>query len=211
MERWTGARWVSEAGELGDILRSGRVWFVIDASRLWHVYSLAYKQQLLTQMEPVFKTGNVYVLLPIPAPPVIPAEPDVQLEARWAGQVELTGFSLDEEALLSGQPAQLTLFWKALQPLPDYKVFVHLRDPNNQPVAQADHIPSETLVAMPTSIWRVGEVVPDVTYLTVPLNVPSGDYRLLVGMYDPETSERLPVENDQTGENAVIVTTLQRP
>lgn len=211
VDRWTGARWVSQPKELTEILHNNHVWFVIDASRLWNVYSLAFKQQLLAQMKPVYQTGNVYVMLPKAEAPVIPTQPEVHLEARLAEQVELVGFTLDEEALLAGSPAQLTLFWKALKPMGDYKIFVHLRDHNNQTVAQADHIPSEKLVALPTSIWRVGEVVPDVSYLTAPPDVPPGDYNLLVGMYDPETLERLPVENDRTGENAVILATLQRP
>jgi 4-amino-4-deoxy-L-arabinose transferase-like glycosyltransferase len=211
VDRWTGARWVSQPKELTEILPNNHVWFVIDASRLWNVYSLAFKQQLLAQMKPVYQTGNVYVLIPKAEAPVIPTQPEVQLDARLAEQAELIGFSLDQEALLAGSPAQLTLFWKALKPMGDYKIFVHLRDHNNQVVAQADHIPSEKLVALPTSIWRVGEVVPDVSYLTVSPDIPPGNYDLLVGMYDPETLERLPVENDRTGENAVVLATWQRP
>lgn len=211
VDRWTGARWVSEPSDLDEIFQGDRIWFIIDASRLWNVYTLAFKQQLLARMTPVFQTGNVHVLLPRSEALDIPAEPEVRLKARLAGKVELTGYSLDEEALLNGGTGQLTLFWKGLQPLRDYKVFVHLRDHNDQTVAQADHIPSEELVALPTSTWRVTEVVPDVTYLTVPSDIASGEYRLMVGMYDPETLERLPVENDGTGENAVVITTLQRP
>ena len=93
----------------------------------------------------------------------------------------------------------------------DYKVSVHLRDRNNQTITQVDHIPSEALVALPISIWRAGEVVPDVTYLTVPPVIPSGNYRLLVGMCDPETLDRLPIEQDNSGENAVLAVTLRRP
>jgi hypothetical protein len=93
----------------------------------------------------------------------------------------------------------------------DYKVFVHLRDRTGRTVAQADHIPSEALVALPTSTWREGETVPDVSYLQVPADTPPGEYQLLVGLYNPDTLERLPVEGDSSGENAVVVTTLRRP
>jgi hypothetical protein len=135
----------------------------------------------------------------------------MQVQAHLAGQVELTGFSLDQAALLRGAPAQLTLFWKLLQPMDDYKVFVHLRDHDGRTVAQADHIPSEALVALPTSTWREGETVPDVSYLQVPADTPPGEYQLLVGMYNPDTMERLAVEGDTSGENAVVVATLRRP
>jgi hypothetical protein len=212
VDRWVGARWVSNPEELDEALRNGRLWFVIDKSRLWNLYSLAFKQQILARMEPVFEADQVYVLLPKRKPiTTIPTEPDTPVTARLAGQVELTGFSLDQAALLRGAPAQLTLFWKPLRSMDDYKVFVHLRDRSGRTVAQADHIPSEALVALPTSTWRAGEIVPDVSYLQVPADTPPGEYQLLVGMYNPDTMERLPVENDTSGENAVAVTTLRRP
>jgi hypothetical protein len=206
-----GARWMSSPEELNGVLRASRVWFVVDRSRLWRNYTLAFRQQLLAQMEPVFEADRVYVLLPKRKATTIPSQPDTQLQARLAGQVELTGFSLDQAALLRGAPAQLTLFWKLLQPMDDYKVFVHLRDHDGRTVAQADHIPSEALVALPTSTWREGETVPDVSYLQVPADIPPGEYQLLVGMYNPDTMERLAVESDTSGENAVAVTTLRRP
>jgi hypothetical protein len=212
VDRRLGARWVSNAEELDEALRDGRLWFVIDKSRLWNLYTLGFKQQLLARMETVFQADQVYVLLPKRKAIDIPTKPDLPVEARLAGQVELTGFSLDQAALLRGAPAQLTLFWKLLRPLgEDYKVFVHLRDRTGQTVAQADHIPSEALVALPTSIWREGEIVPDVSYLQVPADTPPGEYQLLVGLYNPDTLERLPVEGDSSGENAVVVTTLRRP
>jgi len=212
VDRRLGARWISNSEELDGALRNGRVWFVIDKSRLWNLYTLGFKQQLLARMETVFQADQVYVLLPKRKAIAIPAKPDTQVEARLAGQVELTGFSLDQAALLRGAPAQLTLFWKLLQPMgADYKVFVHLRDRTGRTVAQADHIPSEALVALPTSTWREGEIVPDVSYLQVPADTPPGEYQLLVGLYNPDTLERLPVEGDSSGENAVVVTTLRRP
>jgi uncharacterized membrane protein len=212
VDRRLGARWVSNSEELDEALRNDRVWFVIDKSRLWNLYTLGFKQQLLARMETVFQADQVYVLLPKRKATAIPARPDTRVEARLAGQVELTGFSLDQAALLRGAPAQLTLFWKLLQPMgADYKVFVHLRDRTGRTVAQADHIPSEALVALPTSTWREGEIVPDVSYLRVPADTPPGEYQLLVGLYNPDTLERLPVEGDSSGENAVVVTTLRRP
>ncbi len=212
VDRRLGARWVSNAEDLDEALRNDRLWFVIDKSRLWNLYTLGFKQQLLARMETVFQADQVYVLLPKRKAIAIPAKPDTQVEARLAGQIELTGFALDQAALLRGAPAQLTLFWKLLQPMDvDYKVFVHLRDRTGRTVAQADHIPSEALVALPTSTWREGETVPDVSYLQVPADTPPGEYQLLVGLYNPDTLERLPVEGDSSGENAVVVTTLRRP
>jgi hypothetical protein len=43
----------------------------------------------------------------------------------------------------------------------------------------------------PTSRWAEGEVVSDPIILTL-ADVPLGRYRLAVGIYDPETVDRLP-------------------
>ena len=211
-ELWTGSRWVSTAEDLVQVLSNDRrVWLVIDGARLEGTNSAAFKQQVFARMELLYRSEDVFVFLPASEPRQVPLEPESPLAAQLAGKVELTGYSLDEAALLAGSPAQLTLFWKVFQPLENNKVFVHLRDENGRTIVQADHVPSEALVALPTSTWHVGEVVPDVTWLPIPVDIPPGEYRLLVGMYNQVTQERLPVQHDTTGENAVLVTTLRHP
>jgi len=65
---------------------------------------------------------------------------------------------------------------------------VHLFDPETEEIlAQSDAMPRGG--AYPTSWWQAGEVVSET--VTLPLaGVPSGRYRLAVGLYDP--SGRLP-------------------
>ncbi|MEO8396820.1 MAG: hypothetical protein ABI700_27750 [Chloroflexota bacterium] len=84
------------------------------------------------------------------------------------------------------------LYWRALKPTETpQKVFVHLGDAN-QIVAQDDHYPQEGRVS--TDSWQIGTVYRDV--YTLPLTgVPSGDYALSVGFYDPETNRRLPLRD----------------
>jgi hypothetical protein len=88
----------------------------------------------------------------------------------------------------------LTLHWQALQVLPaDYKVFVHLVDAQGAAVTQDDAFPREG--RYPTWAWQPGDIVPDAHRLELPPapDLPQGPYRLLVGMYHPDTGERLPV------------------
>ena len=61
---------------------------------------------------------------------------------------------------------------------------------------------------LPTSVWPVQEMLAGAFYSPVPADLPDGAYRLLVGLYHPNTGERLPVVNDVSGENAVILGTL---
>ncbi|MEZ4677236.1 MAG: hypothetical protein R2932_23760 [Caldilineaceae bacterium] len=41
--------------------------------------------------------------------------------------------------------------------------------------------------------------------LTMPPGEPLDHYRLFIGMYDPNSQERLPVVDDESGENAIII------
>ena len=88
----------------------------------------------------------------------------------------------------------LTLRWQAQKPVGgDLKVFAHLVDGDGQIVAQRDSQPLSG--RKPTSTWTVGETVVDRLGLLLPSEgqPPSGEYDLLVGMYDPDTLERLPL------------------
>jgi hypothetical protein len=69
-----------------------------------------------------------------------------------------------------------------------YSVFVHLLGPGDVLVAQHDGVPAGS--AIPTDTWLVGEVVPD-HHIVEFSTLSPGEYRLVVGMYDPATGERL--------------------
>jgi hypothetical protein len=98
---------------------------------------------------------------------------------------------------LGGQVApggnlHLTLFWEALStPREDYTVLVHLVDEQGQIRAQGDSQPVAGY--HPTSRWTEGEIVRDQYHLALPETVTTGEYTLLVGMYQPGTGVRLPV------------------
>lgn len=109
----------------------------------------------------------------------------VKLKVDFGGQVRLLGYDLVRE----GDELRLGLHWQALGRVErDYKVFVHLFDPATEVIAaQHDAMPRQN--RYPTSWWARGEVVSDVITLSLE-GVPRGDYRLAVGLYDPETLER---------------------
>ena len=84
-------------------------------------------------------------------------------------------------------------FPQALHPIPVPKihktVFVQ--------VAQDDAVPRRW--AYPTTWWEADEVVSDEMILSLS-DVPSGRYRLAVGVYDAESGERLAVMDAAGGE-----------
>ena len=122
----------------------------------------------------------------LPSPP----NPDNLLPAAFADQIDLLGYNLSHHRLASGQSLDLTLFWSPRgRPTQGYTVFVHLLDSQGQLRAQTDSPP--TSGKYPTSVWDPGEVIADLHTLSLAPDLPAGEYRIAVGLYDPETGQRV--------------------
>jgi hypothetical protein len=139
--------------------------------------------------------------------------PGVTQEAQLGESIRLLGYDLEGgivgERLVPGQVLQVTLSWQAeATPDQNYAVFVQLLDEAGQVRAQHDGQPGDgTLI---TTTWAPGEYVREGHRLALPDDLPAGDYRLIVGMYLPESGERLPVY-DQTGRPAGDHVVLNTP
>jgi len=105
--------------------------------------------------------------------------------------IRLAGYWLPAEAQ-AGAELLLTLRWESLQPVADeYNVFVHLLDQRGERVAQRDGRPVQWLRPIPT--WQPGESVIDRYGIPLPADLPPGIYTIAVGLYDPVSGRRLPV------------------
>jgi hypothetical protein len=134
-----------------------------------------------------------------------PAHP---LHTRWGDVIRLHGYDLQSSA----ESLELTLFWQAERRMDaSYKVFVHLIDPTTGAVvAQDDAVPRRW--TYPTTWWERDEVVEDTVALSLD-GVSSGQYRLLVGLYDPDAGQRLlaySADGERYPDDAVPLTTVQR-
>jgi hypothetical protein len=89
---------------------------------------------------------------------------------------------------------RVTLYWQAERQMSRYyKFFVHLLESETlELVAQADVVPRDW--TYPNTWWKAGEVVSDGIQLSL-TDVPTGTYMLAVGVYDPDTGNRLPAMN----------------
>lgn len=127
--------------------------------------------------------------------PVLPAEispPQYELNAVVGGAARLLGFDLDLPA--EGR-AGVRLLWEATADIAeDWTVFVHLTDGDGRRIAQHDGFPAGG--HLPTSAWQAGMIVPDRHPLELPAGAAGRVGSLLVGMYRPDTLERLSVELD---------------
>jgi hypothetical protein len=113
--------------------------------------------------------------------------------------IQLWGYDLDQASYRPGENAELTLYWRSSGGMEvDYTVFVHLLGPDNPaggaPWAQDDSEPCRR--GYPTSAWTTDEIVIDPYSLSVPENAPVGEYRIVVGFYEWQTLQRLPVVDD---------------
>ncbi len=61
----------------------------------------------------------------------------------------------------------------------------------------------------PTSRWRPGEVVTDPYEITLPADLPPGEYPIEVGLYIAETGQRLAVDGAVPPTDAVRLTQLR--
>ena len=110
------------------------------------------------------------------------------------GTIELVDYALSADTLTAGGSLEIAMNWRAdATPPQNYKVTVQLLSPEGRVVTQRDAEPVG--YQRPTSTWEAGETVHDLHALVMPNDLMPAQYRLIVGLYDPENPQtRLPVE-----------------
>jgi hypothetical protein len=110
--------------------------------------------------------------------------------ADFGDVLRLLGYDLN----VTPDALHLVLHWQALQRMDkSYKIFVHLQAVgSDELVAQRDVVPRDW--TYPTTWWEEGEVVSDEMELLLE-EVPPGEYRLWLGVYQLLTGERLPISD----------------
>ncbi|MBC7225667.1 MAG: DUF2142 domain-containing protein [Thermoflexales bacterium] len=110
---------------------------------------------------------------------------------RFGDRIELVGYEMVPRRVRPGETVVLTLYWRALGPTEhDYTVFTHILEPPQTIWGQEDRPPTP-----PTSQWRAGEVYRETYTLRVKPETPPGFYEVEIGLYRPDTGERLRLED----------------
>jgi len=111
-------------------------------------------------------------------------------------QIDLAGYHLASDSARPGNYFRLLLYWRAKEGVVgNYSVFVHLVDEQGNTWAQADGLPANGIY--PTWAWTPMEVVEDEHLLPLEANVPPGNYRLSIGLYELDTLSRLRVSDSE--------------
>ncbi len=127
-------------------------------------------------------------LLPHEWPELHPSQP---VEVNFAGQIKLAGYDGPAGTTVApGTRVPITFYWQTLAaPGRNLTLFIHLMaGKSGEQAAGFDGPP-----VFPTQFWQPGTGLADTRHLPLPADLPSGDYTLWVGWYDPVTMTRLPL------------------
>jgi 4-amino-4-deoxy-L-arabinose transferase-like glycosyltransferase len=126
---------------------------------------------------------------------IVPAAWPARVEAlATLGEgIELAGATLSTATAAPGETVEVRLRWQVVAPPgpAPLHVFVHLGDPTQPPLAQSDG--PVMAGEYPSRLWAAGEVFEETIPLTLPSDLPPGDYPIQIGVYDFDSGARLPV------------------
>ncbi len=126
--------------------------------------------------------------------------------AQFAGVGAVAGYTLER----AGAQLTLTLVWQAAATsAQNYWVFVHF-GAGDRVVAQSASAPAAG--ARPTASWVAGEYIQETRPLTLPADLAAGSYQLRVGLFDPQTGERVPASGPGAeGDQRVLIASVTIP
>lgn len=125
-------------------------------------------------------------------------------EASPVDAVALVGYDLGAVALPAGGDVQLTLHWRVHNSLnKDYDIFVRLIDEEGEMWMEEMGPPFDGF--FPTSYWSSERVMVDRHKVSLPPDLPPGEYRLMAGMLDPESGQPLLL----VGEDGIFIGPLR--
>jgi hypothetical protein len=128
------------------------------------------------------------------------------IDATFAAIGELIGYDVDHISLTANETLSVTFYWCGVSWVDkDYRVFAQLLTDDDRLIAQSDSVSANG--SRPTRSWINDEIIIDRHVLHVVDATYQGDAILIIGMYDPETLERVP---NQNGENFVLLPTRIR-
>jgi 4-amino-4-deoxy-L-arabinose transferase-like glycosyltransferase len=119
------------------------------------------------------------------------------LQANLADQLALIGYEPKATQFAPGDQFVVNLYWKAINTIPEsYMGFLHLTGPDGRLVTQDDHELGRGFYR--TNFWQPGEIIRERYELSLPRDIPPGDYTLWAGAYGFPSLKRLTVRSTST-------------
>ncbi|MGB1287599.1 MAG: hypothetical protein ACPG7F_13750, partial [Aggregatilineales bacterium] len=131
----------------------------------------------------VGNTAYIYRMLP----------PQYDADFNYGDVISLDGYDLSTTSPDPGETLTFRPYWRIMQqPGINYTMFIHLY-PADEFIQQAQYDGQPVTESYPTSLWQDTEelyVGHDVQFM-IPEDLPAGEYRFAVGLYDVNTLQRL--------------------
>jgi 4-amino-4-deoxy-L-arabinose transferase-like glycosyltransferase len=116
-------------------------------------------------------------------PPVAHPRP-----AQFGESFNLRGYTITNTPQ-RGQMLRLKLFWQTLKkPEQDFAIFLHVVGRHGQRYAQSD-------LVLPTSSWEGNRFVTSEVEVPLTVDMPNEPVNIVIGLYDPQTGQRLGVRS----------------
>ncbi|HJZ46719.1 MAG TPA: glycosyl transferase, partial [Roseiflexaceae bacterium] len=140
----------------------------------------------------------------------IPRPYDTPIGARFGDGLELGGFSQQRD----GRTVVIVPSWSVQSDQPGGRfVFVHVLAADGRRVAQIDAAIDDGMFRS----WQAGQQFGTPLPIALPGDLAAGEYRVVLGVYDPGANARLPLIGapalppDADGPNALLLTTIKVP
>ena len=121
---------------------------------------------------------------------LLPSRPEAQYSIGFVfdGKVEFVGYDIDKRDLKPGEFFHISYYWHLLRKLDgDYSIPVHFvhKTEGWETRFQQDHIPVHG--RYPTTMWQPGDFIKETYKVTVPGDLPDGEYEMFIGLWHPPT------------------------
>ncbi len=149
---------------------------------------------------------------------VNPTAIDHPMRAVFAETAILEGFRITPTTthLTRNTTLYIETFWRPLrQTEQGLTLFIHLLGPQNEtgtPLwAQDDHPPQRDRIT--TQTWQPGQLYRDVAEIQIPPGALPGSYTIAVGLYDPDSDDRIParLSTESSPVDSITLTTFNLP
>ncbi|MFB0545769.1 MAG: ArnT family glycosyltransferase [Anaerolineae bacterium] len=129
--------------------------------------------------------GAVSVIKPTAFPGAGDLDMQREMRVRWGKDIEFLGYDFTPGMVRPGDHLPLTLYWRARAEVKtDYLVSLWLEEEAGRVWGERRERPAGG--RYPTMGWSKGEMVRDQRDFLVPPRILTGEYRLMVGLLDPE-------------------------
>ena len=199
---WIRRSWRGWPEEEAEVIEQGyhltRI-VLVDQEPMLHLYEKR-KSEAVPEIIDLEAYRHKFDRLATPARYAAEAVGSQQTAFNFGGdRLRLTSYDLPQQPINPGDLLPVTVYWEALAPMETrYRAFMHLVDEQGNLWGQHDDDPACRLL---TSDMRPGQRSSRQFRIPISSETPPGEYRMILGLYHPDTFERMEIWDAWAEEN----------